>query len=439
MISNELIKIKILESAIHGELIENAPDLKPIDVVSIKGEIPFNIPSNWKWCCLKDVAVIKTGNSINDEEKKNKYSNMNIDGLNYVATKDIDIYNNVNYENGIKIPQNCIDKFKIASSDSTLICIEGGSAGKKICYLSQNVCFVNKLCNLNSQIINNKYIYYFLQTRFFLTEFNDKKIGIIGGVSIKNLEKLLIPVPPIEEQNNIVNKIDKLFELVKIKEDNDNILLKLKNYLKEKILDNAIHGTLIKNDYTLEPINVEDIKNDIPFEIPPNWRWTTIDTISIVVRGGSPRPIKEYITDSKDGINWIKIGDTNPDDIYINHVKEKIKPSGMKKSRYVEKGSLLLTNSMSFGRPYILNVDGCIHDGWLNIKDRNQNYNNLYMVYLLSSKYFYNIMSDKSSGAVVSNLNIDKVKSILIPLPPLEEQKRIVEMIERLYKLIEQL
>lgn len=87
-------------------------------------------------------------------------------------------------------------------------------------------------------------------------------------------------------------------------------------------------------------------------------------TLVEIIRGGSPRPIKDYLTSEVDGINWIKIGDTEKGEKYINNVKEKIKKSGLNKTRFVKKGTFLLTNSMSFGRPYILNVDGAIHDGW---------------------------------------------------------------------------
>lgn len=207
--------------------------------------------------------------------------------------------------------------------------------------------------------------------------------------------------------------------------------------LKRKILDEAIRGRLVKNDLSLEPIKVEETREIVPFEIPINWKWVYFEDIATIVRGGSPRPIKDYLTTNEEGINWIKIGDTPKNSYYINNTKEKIIPEGIKKSRFVKSGSLLLSNSMSFGRPYILNIDGCIHDGWLNINCINNTYDNLYIVYLLSSQYFYKIMSEKSSGAVVSNLNIDKVKKMMIPLPPIVEQKRIVDKIEELFNLID--
>ena len=149
-----------------------------------------------------------------------------------------------------------------------------------------------------------------------------------------------------------------------------------------------------------------------------------------IVRGGSPRPIKDYLTSEVDGINWIKIGDTEKGEKYINNVKEKIKKSGLNKTRFVKKGTFLLTNSMSFGRPYILNVDGAIHDGWLAISNYENSLNRDYLFYILSSNVVYSQFLSLISGAVVKNLNSDKVASILIPLPPLAEQQRIIEAIE---------
>ena len=110
----------------------------------------------------------------------------------------------------------------------------------------------------------------------------------------------------------------------------------------------------------------------------------------------------------------------------------------MKKSRFVHIGDFLLTNSMSFGRPYILKVDGCIHDGWLVISQPTKVFNQDYLYYLLSSGYAYKQFSDLTSGAVVQNLNSDKVANALFPLPPLEEQARIVAKVDELMAKIDE-
>lgn len=94
----------------------------------------------------------------------------------------------------------------------------------------------------------------------------------------------------------------------------------------------------------------------------------TIDDVANICRGASPRPIAKYVTDDENGINWIKIGDVAEEDIYITHTAEKITEDGAKKSRAVEPGDFILSNSMSFGRPYIVGIQGCVHDGWLIIQ-----------------------------------------------------------------------
>ncbi|VMO90760.1 restriction endonuclease S subunit [Streptococcus pneumoniae] len=128
---------------------------------------------------------------------------------------------------------------------------------------------------------------------------------------------------------------------------------------------------------------------DVPYDIPDTWEWVRFSTLVEIVRGGSPRPIKDYLTSEVDGINWIKIGDTEKGEKYINNVKEKIKKSGLNKTRFVKKGTFLLTNSMSFGRPYILNVDGAIHDGWLAISNYEKQLKNYADKYKMNPKVIY--------------------------------------------------
>lgn len=182
---------------------------------------------------------------------------------------------------------------------------------------------------------------------------------------------------------------------------------------------------------------VKCIDEEIPFEIPNTWEWVRFKNVADIARGGSPRPIKSYLTEKPNGVNWIKIGDTEKGGKYINSVKEKIKPEGVSSSRMVHRGDFLLTNSMSFGRPYITNVDGCIHDGWLVISPFANTFNQDYLFHLLSSAFAYNQFSGKVSGAVVKNLNTDKVLDAIIPLPPLNEQERIAQRIEYIQPLID--
>ena len=182
-----------------------------------------------------------------------------------------------------------------------------------------------------------------------------------------------------------------------------------------------------------EPVCIAD---EVPFDVPESWEWVRLGTVCEIARGGSPRPIKQFLTDSPSGVNWIKISDSDKGGKYINATKEKIIPAGVAKSRYVHAGDFLLTNSMSFGRPYILNVDGCIHDGWLVLSDYQNAYDKDFLFYMLSSAFAYSQFCDIVSGAVVKNLNSDKVSSVLFPLPPITEQRRIVAKLDEVEQSI---
>ena len=166
------------------------------------------------------------------------------------------------------------------------------------------------------------------------------------------------------------------------------------------------------------------------------WEYKKLGEVCTIERGGSPRPITDYITDSEDGINWIKIGDAQEGSKYITSTKEKIRPEGIKKSRFVHKGDFILSNSMSFGRPYILKVDGCIHDGWLVIHDDNEVFIKDYLYYILSSPVMYAKFSQLAVGGVVNNLNSSLVRKVAIPLPPKSTQLSIVSELDKINGLI---
>ena len=183
--------------------------------------------------------------------------------------------------------------------------------------------------------------------------------------------------------------------------------------------------------------SVKCIEDEIPFDLPDGWAWERLGNVSTIARGGSPRPIEDYLTDAADGINWIKIGDTEKDGKYILQTKEKIKPEGLSKTRYVRSGDFLLTNSMSFGRPYILKTDGCIHDGWLVIGNIDTVFDQDYLYYGLSSGFMYTTLSLLAAGSTVKNLKSDTVRSVLFPIPPLSEQKRMARRLESLIAFVD--
>lgn len=171
-------------------------------------------------------------------------------------------------------------------------------------------------------------------------------------------------------------------------------------------------------------------------ELPKHWQIKKLGEVFTIERGGSPRPIEDFITNDANGINWIKIGDTKDVVKYIERTKEKIKPEGAKRSRMVYVDDFLLSNSMSFGRPYIMKTTGCIHDGWLVIR-KNETIDNNYLYYILGSNSLYQQFSNLAKGSTVKNLNIEAVKQAVITFPPLPEQQAIVAKIEELLSELE--
>jgi len=168
------------------------------------------------------------------------------------------------------------------------------------------------------------------------------------------------------------------------------------------------------------------------------WEIKNLGDLCDIARGGSPRPIQKYLTNEPDGINWIKIGDASASSKYIYKTQEKIKPEGIKNSRFVEPGDFLLSNSMSFGRPYIMKTSGCIHDGWLVLKDKSGLFNQDYLYYFLGSQAAYNQFDKLAAGSTVRNLNTTLVKKVLVPIASLEEQKRIVQILDESFERIAQ-
>lgn len=169
------------------------------------------------------------------------------------------------------------------------------------------------------------------------------------------------------------------------------------------------------------------------------WEVKRLEEVFDIARGGSPRPIKSYITDAEDGINWIKISDATASSKYITETKEKIKPEGKSRSRYVKKGDFLLSNSMSFGRPYIMGTDGCIHDGWLVLSPKEVDHvDQNFLYYLLGSPLVFRQFDSRAAGSTVRNLNIGLASSVEIPVPPFEEQKKIVAILDQVFAEIDQ-
>ncbi len=166
------------------------------------------------------------------------------------------------------------------------------------------------------------------------------------------------------------------------------------------------------------------------------WEQRKLSELVEIERGGSPRPIERYITDDPCGLNWVKIGDAPELGRYITQTTEKIKPEGLAKTRQVYPGDLVLSNSMSFGRPYIMAIRGCIHDGWLLIRDAQKHFDPIFLCHMLGAPQMLNQYRMFAAGSTVNNLNKELVGKAIVSLPSKDEQREIGIVLDRLDSLI---
>jgi len=221
-----------------------------------------------------------------------------------------------------------------------------------------------------------------------------------------NLRQIEVPLPSLDEQKRIVSALDHVFVA----------------------LDRA-RANAEANAADLSQLRESIISSSLEVGLNPDSKRIRLAELCAIARGGSPRPISAFLTDDPHGINWIKISDATASGKFIESTKEKIIPEGISRSRYVISGSFLLTNSMSFGRPYILRTNGCIHDGWLVMEPDYKQVDQEYLYYLLGSRQIYGEFDRLAAGSTVRNLNIDLVSKVLIRLPSLEKQREAVSSI----------
>jgi len=158
--------------------------------------------------------------------------------------------------------------------------------------------------------------------------------------------------------------------------------------------------------------------------------WQKLGDVITVQRGASPRPISKFITKGG-GVAWVKIGDVSLNSKYVKQTAQKITQEGAERSRYLKKGDFIISNSMSFGRPYIMGIDGCIHDGWASLSEYEENFASDFLYYYLSSDKVQKYWDSKVNVGGVGNLNSDIIKSLDLPIVSEKVQNHVVQILDK--------
>lgn len=484
MIAEKLRKA-ILQSAMQGKLTEqlpedgNARDLlieiqqerqrkikageikatKPLPQIDPE-EVPYEVPPNWVWTRIGFPFELYTGNSIS-VSIKNRYYRGQTSGYPYIATKDVKADFKIDYDNGVKIPFH-ETKFRIAPEGTPLLCLEGGSAGKKLAITNQAVNFGNKLCAFVGDNNLSTFLFYYLQSQIFYSLFLEQMTGIIGGVGINKVKEIPLPLPPISEQFRIVAVVNSLLPAVdslELVEQELNILEnEFPEKLKKSLLQAAMQGKLteqlpedgdardllaeiqqekkrkikageIKATKPLPPIDPEEI----PYDIPENWVWTRLG--NIVTNHGQTKPSQTF--------TYIDISSINNKSMKLGDLSNVLNPSQApsRARKVIKKGDAIYSTV----RPYLHNA--CIIDREISpapiastgffVMTPLSNLAIEYVLYCLVSPAIDMVINDTSNsrGVAYPAISEEKMRNTLINLPPSKEQERIVKLLNILLPL----
>lgn len=479
--SPEKLKYSILKEAMQGKLTQQLPEdgnvidlLKQIDdekeqliankkinnsnkLPDIKSEeIPFHIPNTWKWTRLDNIGVWKSGST--PKRNHQEYYNGEIPWL-----KTGDLNDNYVTTTSEKITQIGLDNsnLKLNPVGSVLIAMYGATIGKLGILNIESA--TNQACCAcePSKFINNKFLFYYLMSQ------KQQLISLGSGgaqpnISRKKIINYLIPLPPFKEQNRIVNKLDST--LPKVKEFSilvnklQNLRNKFPDRLKSSILQEAMQGKLtnqlptdgnainlveeiknekkqlIKDKKIKRPQKLLDVSDDeLPFDIPNNWQWVRLGNIANLVIGKTPsRHNQDYWNGD---IPWVSVRDMNNDTLY--KTKEGITKkaeSDKFKNNIIPKGTMLMSFKLSIGKVCILGMPAYHNEAIVSFNFFK--YSDELKAFLFPTIHFLTKFAHSKNAIQGKTLNKTSLNNMLIPLPPLEEQKRIVNKLNHLFKAL---
>ena len=380
-------------------------------------EQPYQVPGNWMWTRLGYVSNLFTGNSINEKVKEEKYRDQ-INGLDYIGTKDVGFDNNITYDNGIRITD--YENFKVAPANTALLCIEGGSAGRKIGFTDKDVCFGNKLCAFVCKKSDPKLIYYYLQSELFLEAFKKEHHGLIGGVSVALLNNIEIPLPPLSEQKRIVAFIESMFSKLDEAKEKAQVILNRLETRKAAILHQAFTGELTKKWREEKGLIME------------NWIEQSLESICYSIFDGDHMPPPK----SESGVPFLVISNVNNG--LLSFADTRFVPRDyyekLSDTRKPKLGDVLYTIVGSFGIPVIVDDERefCFQRHIALLKPKSVHTKLLW--YLLQTTEAYRKASEIATGTAQLTVPIRGLRKMRFWIPSTEEQTEIVRILDSIFE-----
>lgn len=366
------------------------------------------IPEEWSVVTFEEIGVFSKGKGISRSEANSGH----IPAIRYgeIYTK----HHNYIKEYGSFISHEVAATSRKLKKGDLLFTVSGETKeeiGKSVAFISSEVAYAGGdiVILTPTREIDALYLGYASNVSFVQKQKSTKGQGdAVVHITTNSLKNIKLLVPSLAEQQRIASALS----------DADALVAELDALIEKK---RAIMAGTMQELLT----GKRRLKG---FSEP----WVDVvfgDKIKIY-RGGSPRPIESYLTNNPNGLNWIKIGDARPGDKYITKTSEKIIPEGLGATRAVYSGDFLLSNSMSFGRPYILKIDGCIHDGWLAITEYKETFDRDFLYYLLGSDAILQKFKTLAAGSGVQNLNKKLVADMELQIPSsLAEQRAIASIL----------
>lgn len=367
-----------------------------------------------EWKKLQEIAVISKGKQFNKRDMLEKGTYPVI--------------------NGGMLPSGYIDVFN--SKENTITVSQGGASAGFVNFIEKkfwlgahafSVVPNNEIIKINNYKYSyfNRYLFHILKMN--QTNLQNSKVGAgIPSVSKDDLSNIEIPLTSKETQKKIVETLDNFTNYV------TELQVELQAELQARTKQYEYYRDMLLSEECLDKITKEINSKNVKSKV----KFTTLGAIAQINRGASPRPISQFITEDSTGIPWIKIGDIGANSKYVTNTAQKITSEGAKKSRMLNKGDFIMSNSMSYGRPYILGIDGAIHDGWASISEFQDILDSDFLYYYLTSSQVQNYWKGKINSSSVSNLNSEIIRSLPIPVIDKKAQQVIVKKLEKFQTLL---